>query len=271
MSNRATSWAIEIPDLPPTTKLVLLLLADCHNGGTGQCNPSPEWLSERAGMKERAIQMHLRKLEELGLLERQYEYHGRGKGCSVSQYNLKLGIISKPQALQPHLIEPQNNAPAKTCARKKTSMRPQKMVHHIEPELEPESITAHFEEIWKAWSTLGRRRSKSKAKTLEMFKRVSKQHNPKTIRLACVAYAKATDGQYHKNLPEFLRDGYWENWIGRDMSEQPKSHTDDDWERWLFRWNVYGEWNCPDSPSPDQPGCKMPQKFQNQIKKRRAV
>lgn len=263
MSNRATSWAIEIPDLPPTTKLVLLLLADCHNGGTGQCNPSPEWLSVRAGMKVRAIQMHLRKLEDLGLLEREYEYHGRGKGCSVNQFNLKIGIISKRKEMRPQLMEAQNNADAKICARKKTSLRTQDLAlsYKDEPELEPEDINVAFDRIWGVWSSDGRKRSKAKRLCIEALKAQTKHLSADKIANAATMFAKATDGRFHPALERWLRDGKYENWQGRDMAapqiaEAPPEYST--FKNWLLTMHLKGEWPNPYEPGPDDPNNRIP-------------
>ena len=70
MSHVATAWAFDIRYLPPSTKIVLLNLADCHNPEHG-CFPSQAYLADVCEMSERSVRNHLTKLEELGLITRQ--------------------------------------------------------------------------------------------------------------------------------------------------------------------------------------------------------
>ena len=48
----------------PTQKLVLWALADCHNGETGQCNPSVAYLVEVTGYTARAVGLAIAALED---------------------------------------------------------------------------------------------------------------------------------------------------------------------------------------------------------------
>lgn len=69
MSNRAVKWAFET-DVPGTLKLVLVALAHCHNGKTGQCNPRIETLAGMVGRSIRPVQYALKELETLGYIHR---------------------------------------------------------------------------------------------------------------------------------------------------------------------------------------------------------
>lgn len=70
MSHAATNWAINQRGLKPATKIVLWHLADCHNGHTGQCNPKQSTLADRCEMSRSTVNIHLDKLESLGLVRR---------------------------------------------------------------------------------------------------------------------------------------------------------------------------------------------------------
>ncbi len=61
----AQVWAL---DLPSTTKLVLLKLADNAND-EGICWPSMNTVAKYTGISRRAVITHIKKLEELGLIE----------------------------------------------------------------------------------------------------------------------------------------------------------------------------------------------------------
>ena len=71
MSHDATNWAIKQRGLKPATKIVLWHLADCHNGHTGQCNPKQETLAYLCEMSRSTVNLHLDKLEEMGLIRRE--------------------------------------------------------------------------------------------------------------------------------------------------------------------------------------------------------
>lgn len=68
MSNVATDWAWKA-DLPPNLKLVLLALAHCHNGKTGQCNPRVKTLADMVGKKHRTVRYDLKALQEAGYIK----------------------------------------------------------------------------------------------------------------------------------------------------------------------------------------------------------
>jgi hypothetical protein len=67
MSIPAWNWAWR-QWLSPNRKLVLLALADHHNGETGRCDPSIYRIKQKTGLKDRCIQGHLKGLAEQGLV-----------------------------------------------------------------------------------------------------------------------------------------------------------------------------------------------------------
>lgn len=62
------TWAVE-QQLPALQKLVLLMLANCSNHHTGQCNPSHERLAKECGMSRTSVKDAIRALSEKGLVE----------------------------------------------------------------------------------------------------------------------------------------------------------------------------------------------------------
>jgi pyocin large subunit-like protein len=209
MSIHAMSWAIKVKGLPIATKAVLMLLADCHNGETGQCNPSMRHLMELTGLKERALQIHLKTLEEASLINREYVFHGRGKGCSVDQYNLKIGILG---AVEKPAMKAQDIAPAKECARKIRSMDPQNIAPPYKEEPEENrkirgSAKETLENIWQAWSPEGRKRSKAKAKIEVQLTALAKHHPLQAIERAAIAFARDAKPEFHPALDRWLKDG----------------------------------------------------------------
>ena len=69
MSHKATNWAIQQRGLKPATKIVLWHLCDRHNPDFG-CFPTQARLAEDAEMSISALNAHLARLEELGLIHR---------------------------------------------------------------------------------------------------------------------------------------------------------------------------------------------------------
>lgn len=70
MSHAATNWAIRQRGLKPAAKLVLWNLADRHNADSGRCDPSQARLAEDCEMSRSTLNLHLRALEEAGLIRR---------------------------------------------------------------------------------------------------------------------------------------------------------------------------------------------------------
>lgn len=80
MSVRIMSQVFESDTLEATPRLIMLALAD-HADDAGRCYPSIPRLCQRTGLKERAVQTNIRKLEAAGYLR---IIPGQGpKGCNV--------------------------------------------------------------------------------------------------------------------------------------------------------------------------------------------
>jgi hypothetical protein len=80
MSNIATHWAwakIRGSGLPSTRRLVLLAIAERHNGVSGRCNPSLNTLIRDTGLDRNVIPAAIRDLEESGLISVRRR-HGAG-------------------------------------------------------------------------------------------------------------------------------------------------------------------------------------------------
>lgn len=95
MSHAATNWAIRQRGLKPATKIVLWHLADCHNGHTGQCNPKQSTLSDMCEMSRSTLNLHLEKLEALGLIRRVSSIDEATKRQRPTHYVLALDDADK--------------------------------------------------------------------------------------------------------------------------------------------------------------------------------
>jgi DNA-binding transcriptional ArsR family regulator len=77
MSIEATTWAWKQHAANASMKLVLLALADAHNGKTGQCNPTLARISAETELGQRNVRYHLRALERLGLIATEQSFGRR--------------------------------------------------------------------------------------------------------------------------------------------------------------------------------------------------
>jgi hypothetical protein len=75
MSHRATVWAFS-QKLPALQKLVLIVLADRHNGDTGRCDPSMDRVAEDCGMSKSSVKNAIRALEESGKIQAIHRFDG---------------------------------------------------------------------------------------------------------------------------------------------------------------------------------------------------
>lgn len=272
MSIHAMSWAIKVKGLPIATKAVLMMLADCHNGETGQCNPSVRYLMEITGLKERALQLHLKAIEEAGLMVRQYVFHGRGKGCSVEQYALKIGILGA-------VMEPKDIAPAKECARKIRSMEPQNIAVSYKEEPEKNQNTplppkadakadrakVLAEDVWKLLPSR-KRKLTTQAKVARAIAKTLKapEDGEALLNAARACYGDARNaedgGQYAPAVVSWIADGVWRNWVPQVEPQQPL--TEAEWATAMRHWVDTLEWLAGYmSPAPDEPGCLAPEKM----------
>ncbi len=85
------TWAVAQKCGSPSSKLVLLMLADHCNGHTGQCNPRHKRLAEACEMRVETLKDHLRKLEALGLITIVAQF---AEGVQLpNQYILNLDVV----------------------------------------------------------------------------------------------------------------------------------------------------------------------------------
>ena len=100
MSIAAVSWALK-QDLQAISKMILIVLADHHNGESGQCNPSVRRICKMAGVTQRTVEKHIPELTASGLLTVKEIYRDDGSRRS-NQYNLSLGSVLKPPGSEPN-------------------------------------------------------------------------------------------------------------------------------------------------------------------------
>ena len=99
MSFEALAWAKRATTGSSTNKLVLLLLAECHNSETRTAWPSVQWLADHAELSRRSVQRALRDLEYRGLIAR-VGWPGTSLDRTTQRYAipaLEGGVTVSPQ------------------------------------------------------------------------------------------------------------------------------------------------------------------------------
>lgn len=87
MSHAATNWAFEQRGLKPSAKIVLLILADCHNPVNG-CFPSQAFLADVGEMNRDTVNVQLALLEQLKLIRRVRSIDPKTKRKRPTRYKL---------------------------------------------------------------------------------------------------------------------------------------------------------------------------------------
>ena len=91
MSHKATVWAFS-QKLPALQKLVLIVLADRHNGDTGRCDPSMERISEDCGMSKRSVRSAIRSLETAGIITAIHRFEGPVQLTNSYRLNIQQNV-----------------------------------------------------------------------------------------------------------------------------------------------------------------------------------
>ena len=105
MSWSALAWAVR-QKLPSTQKLVLLMLAERHNGDSGRCDPSHDLLAEDCGLSRRSVVDQIGKLEEAGYLRVMHRARGNAKLPNQYVLQLQFGVPEKVKNIpdDPYLV-----------------------------------------------------------------------------------------------------------------------------------------------------------------------
>lgn len=90
MSHRATKWVARQRGLSLGERVVLWVLADHLNDGTGRCDPSQSRLRDACEISHAALNRYLRSLERRGLIRRVRRIDGASGGNRSTFYELAL-------------------------------------------------------------------------------------------------------------------------------------------------------------------------------------
>lgn len=273
MSYRAQDWAEHVTGIPWATKGVLLLLANRHNGETGQCNPSEEWLCQRTELEPRTIRMHLKVLEDAKLITRRYKHGGRGVGRSVDGFDLHLGIQAAVKAPENDVLQDNEIATAESCHGKNTSLPRQNTAtpYKEEPEENRKNkgrnvVSPAFESAWKLYLSCPNRASSQKKKSAAgawagAVKRAGSEDRILKAIAAAVDARTGAEG-FVPALPHFdrwLKRDEWQDVEREHGTGTPEDVSLDAWRNAMRGFVDHGTWPGFLGPKPGEPGCRVPE------------
>jgi len=128
MSFEAVAMAVNEDRAKGNAKLILILLANCHNPVNG-CYPSVAYLSSRSGLPENTVRNNLAKLQSDGVISVRQRKH------ASSEYTLLFSTIHKNCG--------STKIGGKTVSKKEETVR---NTPHT-----PQGVDGLFEDFWKQY------------------------------------------------------------------------------------------------------------------------
>ena len=168
MSFQALAWAVR-QKLPCTQKIVLVMLADRHNGDTGRCDPSHERLAGDCGLTRRSVIDQLAKLDKAGFIRTHHRIVGKLKASN--QYTLMLAFGASADVKEFHIdvkqvpgvvnVVPLSSEPVAHKPVKELVIEPkEKKAQAPSPFVLPDWIN---QQHWDAWHSCDKRKKATDA------------------------------------------------------------------------------------------------------------
>ncbi len=232
MSHIATNWAFEQRGLKPSAKIILLVLADCHNPANG-CFPSQHFLADACEMSRATVNVQLAHLEELKLIRRVRSINPDTKCQRPTRYKLAFEVDfgcdpegeAPPTPRKPSPKKPVNpvsekptrtpeavsEKPAKPCLKYGQSRVQNRDTNLVkEPVSEPcvgGTGAAHppigFDKFWESFP-----RTRNRIRCQEIFQRaVTAGTTPEEIQIAADRYKAENVGN------KTMYVAYADNWL----------------------------------------------------------
>ncbi|WP_225028322.1 helix-turn-helix domain-containing protein [Xinfangfangia pollutisoli] len=232
MSHAATNWAFSQRGLKPSAKIVLLILADCHNPAHG-CFPTQAFLADACEMNRDTVNVQLAHLEERGLIRRvrsidpatkrqrptryklSFEADFDGQGCSEETPQSPAAPVAKSAQKPVSEIPTQtpkavSEFPAEPCRKNGQSRVGNPDTNLVkEPVMEPcvGGAAAHtskaFEEFWKVYP-----RPRDRQRAERLFVEALEAGVGAEVILGAARHYRAENAG---NKPQYL--AYADNWL----------------------------------------------------------
>lgn len=225
------AWGIDVS--PPARKLVLLCMANRHNGVTGQLNPSVDDVARSCGISADQARRHLHSLIDAGLLEVIGNHYG-GKPGQSRNYRLNLAVTTGTSATPCMDATPGTDA-AEGLHPCSTPLAPMQLTpcthasqtgkNRNEPEknrnLTRAARTDAFAKFWEAYPKKVGKQAAAKA-----FAKVKNTEQTMVLIMKALAWQCASEqwqrdgGQYIPNPATYINQGRWD-----DEQPTPTSNT----------------------------------------------
>jgi hypothetical protein len=207
--------------------------------------------------------------------EKPSKKHGPVNVTSGEKSPRKHGQVRMTGGEHPSGKSPHNHGPVKMTSRNPTGHFDQATTGQNDRSIEKDPLLKNhknivglprhdspqvksFEAIWKAWPTLGRQRSTSRAKCFEVFVKICEQRSPTEIEHAVSKFLKEADPKFVPGLHRWLRDGKFEHFIEkRDLFAAPEKPVID-WPKILAAWARDGFWPSGIGEPPTDPRYQGP-------------
>ena len=221
MSHIATNWAFQLRGLRPSAKIVLLVLADCHNPANG-CFPTQAFLAEACEMSRDSVNVQLAQLEDMGLIRRIRSIDPVSKRQRPTRYKLAFEADFKAeeqpetapdavseiptreaQAVSESAGEPCRNQPVSRVGNSDTNPVREPLREPVVRGAADEHTLAAFEEWWKLYP-----RPRDRDRSARLFcEAVASGVDPAWI----IASAKRYRAENAGNSPMY--QAYGDNWL----------------------------------------------------------
>lgn len=228
MSVKATNWAWELgrKEVVKGGELLTLLRVADHADNDGVCWPGEKSVASYTSQDERTVRRHLKTLEKLGLLHRERQVAGQGRGRSHDRIALHLdqpdNLSGEKSGVQPDTddastghLEPVQPDTDDTALYREPTTEPSENHPHSPPEGD-----AFLQEIFDLWKQATGRNGSTKfspKRQRSIRSRLKDGHSKDEIRRAVVGCCKSDwhmkrgrfadrDGDKHDELTLILRD-----------------------------------------------------------------
>lgn len=257
MSHSATNWAIKQRGLKPATKIVLWHLCDRHNPDHG-CFPMQSRLAADCEMSRSALNVHLAKLEEVGLIRRyptidpetkkqlstryEFAFEWEGKAVSGNRTRDCEAVSGKSQKPCPEnddsrVRNPDTNSVREPLREPSSARERADDLFSAETEVcdesqTPDQIEEGFEQFWsEIWPS--HQRKAGKADCRKVYRQACTGKHPKAdkvlpadLNMATRRYiASVKDREYLKAPLAWLRLPGWEPFLGQSDPQKPMTYA----------------------------------------------
>lgn len=198
----------------------LLGLIGSYLGKDHTAWPSQSTLARDLGVSRKAVNEGIKALVTYGYVQVQTRFRDDG-GQTSSVYFVVMDPVDR---VSPQGVTPCNASVTPPSLERDTPCNPMEVTPPVtskgytkkDPLKDPREqdvLTLAFDTIWKVWSPVGRKRSKSQALCKQALKRASADHDLRDLTRAALRYAKTTSPEFHKGLHSWIAGGFYESFL----------------------------------------------------------